>query len=359
MASFTRLTNSASSCEAAPVNKYNLPPCFIFSHSKYNNPMVVVIILALVFDFLNGFRDSSNIVATMISSRAVSPRKALALAAISELAGPFLFGVAVAKTVGDEVVHSITLPVIVASLMTAIIWNLVTWLLGIPSSSSHALIGGILGSAIVEAGLGVVKWAGVAKVLIALFVSPILGLFAGWLFMKIILYLARAAAPSINWFFKRGQIITSIALALSHGTNDAQKTMGIITLALVTSKAISTFIVPLWVIAISATAISLGTLLGSWRLIRTLGGKFYKIRPVHGFTSQLASASVIFIAAILGGPVSTTQVVSTAIMGAGSAERVNKVRWGVAGEIVIAWLLTIPASAGLGALFTLLLTRGG
>lgn len=317
--------------------------------------LVILIGLALIFDFLNGFHDSSNIVATMISSRAIAPRAALLLTAVAHFLGPFLFGVAVAKTIGDEVVTpgTVTVAVIYAALLAAIVWNLVTWFLGIPSSSSHALIGGMIGAVGVYAGLGTIHLGGLGKVLIALFTSPIIGLVVGYLLTKLIFNLALSATPRINGFFKRAQVLTGIALALSHGANDAQKTMGVITLALVTCGFLPSFEVPVWVIALSASAIALGTALGGWRLIKTLGAKFYKIRPVHGFATQVSAASVILGAALLGGPVSTTQVVSSAIMGVGSAERLSKVRWGVASSIATAWLLTIPASAAMAALFYL------
>jgi len=309
--------------------------------------LILLIAIALVFDFLNGLHDSSNIVATMISSRALSPRTALLMTAVAEFCGPFIFGVAVATTIGQDLISpgALTMQAIFAALLSAILWNVITWWAGIPSSSSHALIGGIIGAVGAEAGLLALNPRGLGKVLVALFVSPIIGLVAGYLFTKLVFWLARGASPRINWFFKRSQILTSLALALSHGTNDAQKTMGIIALALVTAGYLPHFHVPIWVIALSAGAIAIGTAFGGWRLIRTLGGKFYRIRPVHGFSAQLTSASVILGASLLGGPVSTTQVVSSAIVGAGSAERLNKVRWGVAGNIATAWLLTIPCTA--------------
>ncbi len=313
--------------------------------------LLVIIVIALIFDFLNGFHDASNIVATMISSRAVSPRTALILTAVSELAGPFLFGVAVATTIGSEVVNpaAITSGVIVAALLGAIIWNLITWYFGWPSSTSHALIGGLLGAVIVASGPETILLAGLEKVLLALFLSPLLGFVLAFLTLRMTYFLARGATPRINTFFKRAQIGTAVALALSHGTNDAQKTMGMIAMAMVTTGYVAEFRVPWWVIAISAAAIALGTATGGWRLIETLGGRFYKIRPVHAFGSQIASASIILGAALLGGPVSTTQVASSAIMGAGSADRLSKVRWGVAREIAVAWLLTIPVAALLAA----------
>jgi len=320
-------------------------------------PVIVLIVLALFFDFLNGFHDSSNIVATIIASRAMGGRQALMVTAIAHFIGPFLFGVAVATTIGNEVLNDseIRLSVTMSALLAAVIWNLVTWWFGIPSSSSHALVGGLIGAAVVESGLGVVKMSGLWKVVIALTTSPLIGLMIGFVVMRLTLFLSRPFPPSINTFFKRSQWVTAIALALSHGTNDAQKTMGVITMGLVSAKVIPEFHVPLWVVALSAGAIAWGTWIGGWRLIRTIGSKFFKIRPVHGFTAQISSASVILAAAFLGGPVSTTQVVSSAVMGVGAAERVSKVHWGVAGQIVMAWFTTIPVAAVLSALFALVL----
>jgi PiT family inorganic phosphate transporter len=313
--------------------------------------IIAVIILALVFDFLNGVHDSSNVVATMISSRALPPRVALWMTAVANFIGPFIFGVAVAETIGNEVVDSaaINLLVILAALTSAILWNLLTWYLGFPSSSSHALIGGLIGAVLIDAGWSAIQVPGLLKVLLSLFLSPILGFIVGFIVLRLIYLICWNASPKVNKYLNRGQIFTSLALALSHGTNDAQKTMGIITLALVTGGYISTFVVPQWVILACATMIAAGTALGGWRLIKTLGARFYRIRPVDGFSSQLASSGVILTASLVGGPVSTTQVVSSAIMGVGAAERKNKVRWGVAKEIGMAWLLTIPATALMGA----------
>jgi len=309
--------------------------------------LISVIVLALLFDFLNGIHDSSNVVATMISSRALSPRVALGMTALANFLGPFIFGVAVAETIGHEIVaaETINIQVLLAALASAIFWNLLTWYLGFPSSSSHALFGGFIGAVAIGAGWQAILLHGLEKILIALFVSPIVGFVIGFVILRIILLLSWKATPRVNVFFRRGQIITALALALSHGTNDAQKTMGIITLALVTGGYLKVFAVPVWVVILCAGMIALGTAVGGWKLIRTLGGKFYKIRPVDGFATQLASAAVIMGASLAGGPVSTTQVVSSAIMGVGAAERVNKVRWGVAQEIAMAWLLTIPATA--------------
>jgi PiT family inorganic phosphate transporter len=309
--------------------------------------IIAVIILALIFDFLNGIHDSSNIVATMISSRALSPRVALGMTALAEFCGPFIFGVAVAETIGHEVVASkaISVIVILAALISAILWNLLTWYLGFPSSSSHALVGGLVGAVAIGAGWHAIQLPGLTKILLTLFTSPILGLVFGYLILKLLFIISWNASPRVNLIFKRSQIFTALALALSHGANDAQKTMGIITLALVTGGVLNVFTVPLWVIIICAAMIATGTAVGGWKLIRTLGGKFYRIRPIDGFASQLASTAVILGALLVGGPVSTTQVVSSAIMGVGAAERMNKVRWTVAQEIAMAWVLTIPATA--------------
>jgi PiT family inorganic phosphate transporter len=309
--------------------------------------LIIFVAAALLFDFLNGFHDSANTVATMISSRAMNPQAALALNAIANFVGPFLFGVAVATTIGHEVVaeEAATMTVVLSALGGAIVWNLLTWLLGIPSSSSHALVGGLIGAAATAYGFEAILLPGLTKILLTMLISPVVGMLSGFLLMKLTLLLARGATPRINVFFKRAQMVTAAALALSHGTNDAQKTMGIITMGLLAGGALSRFVIPIWVITACAGAIALGTALGGWRIIRTLGGKFYKVRPVHSFASQIASAGVILGAALMGGPVSTTHVVSTAILGVGSAERLSKVRWGVVGQIIVAWLLTIPASA--------------
>lgn len=313
--------------------------------------LLFVIGLAILFDFLNGMRDSSNIVATMISSRAFRPQTALLITAVAEFLGPFLFGVVVAKTIGSDVVDSgaLTLSTIAACLIGAITWNLITWFFGIPGSSSHALIGGLVGAVLMSAGLQSIKLAGLYKILVALFTSPVIGFLFGFIVTRLIYFLAKNATPRINEFFSRSQFFTAIALGLSHGANDSQKTMGIITLSLVIAGALPAFQVPMWVIIVCAGAISLGAGFGGWRLIRTLGGKFYKIRPLHSFAAQLTSAFVIIGASLFGLPVSTSQVVSSAIIGVGASERFSKVRWSVAGDILTAWLITIPASALLAA----------
>ena len=313
--------------------------------------LLIVIGLALLFNFLNGMRDSSNIVATMISSRAFTPRAALTIAALAEFVGPFLFGVVVANTIGNQVVQAqvLTLSTLAACLIGALIWSLATWFFGIPSSSSHALIGGLIGAVVVSAGLDAVRSAWLSKVLIALFVSPLVGFAVGFIITKLIYFLAWNATPGINEFFKHGQVVTAVGMALVQGTNDAQKTMGIVTLCLVIGGALPAFSVPVWVIVASAASLALGAGLGGSRLVRTLGGKFYKIRPVHSFSAQLTSGLVILAASLFGVPVSPTHVVSSAIIGVGSSERLGKVRWGVAGDILTAWVVTIPASAVLAA----------
>ena len=319
--------------------------------------IIILIGLALLFDFLNGFHDSANVVATMISSRAMTPTAALVIAAVANFIGPFLFGVAVAKTIGQDVAspNSITIAVVLAALVSASIWNIITWAFGIPSSSSHALIGGIIGAVLVGSGWQALRLEGLELVGIALFLSPVLGYALGQVLMRITMWAVRNATPKANLFFKYGQIPTAFTLALSHGTNDAQKTMGIITMGLVVLGYQSTFVVPWWVILVSAAAIGIGTAAGGWRIIHTLGGKFYRIRPIHSFTSQLSSMVVILTASLFGGPVSTTHVVSSSIIGVGAAQRRSQVRWGVMGDILLAWFLTVPASAGIAALLYFLI----
>jgi len=320
--------------------------------------MIIILIgLALTFDFLNGFHDSANVVATMISSRAMTPTAALIIATVANFIGPFVFGVAVAKTIGHDVASpdSITIAVVLAALLSASIWNILTWFFGIPSSSSHALIGGIVGAVMVGTGFQALKMEGLGLVAVALFLSPVLGYVLGQIVMRISMWAVRNATPKANLFFKYAQIPTAFTLALSHGTNDAQKTMGIITMGLVVLGYQESFVVPWWVILASATAIGIGTAFGGWRIIHTLGGKFYRIRPIHSFASQLSSMVVILTASLFGGPVSTTHVVSSSILGVGAAQRRSQVRWGVMSDILVAWFLTVPASAGIAALLYFLI----
>jgi inorganic phosphate transporter, PiT family len=285
------------------------------------------------------------------------------MAALCEFIGPFLFGTAVAHTIGNNIIDIsafdtkiIDLPVfiITAMLVGAISWNLITWFFGIPSSSSHALVGGMVGTVLIAYGPDKILWKGLLYVVASLILSPFLGLLFGTLFLKVTLHLSRYATPKANLFFNRMQILSSIALALSHGANDAQKSMGLITLSLVILGISPTFHIPFWVIFSCATAIALGTASGGWRIIKTLGSKIYRLRPVHAFCAQTASATVILGAALLGGPVSTTHVVSSSIMGVGAGQRISAVRWGVAKNIIVAWFITIAASGVISGLTFLL-----
>jgi inorganic phosphate transporter, PiT family len=320
---------------------------------------ILFIAIALLFGYLNGFHDSANVVATAIASKSMSPRMALGMTALTNLAGPFLFGVAVATTIGSEIIAgpALTVPVALAGLLSAITWNLATWLLGIPSSSSHALFGGFIGAAIAGFGVGVIQVNGLFKILTALFISPLMGSGFGWLAMKLLMRSLRGQGPRVNTLFLKGQWATAAALGLSTGALEAQKTMGILTLGLVAFGMLADFSVPLWVVASSAGAIALGTISGGWRLIRTMGAGFYRVRAVHAFASQLSSSLVILGATLLGGPVSSTQVISSTIVGAGAAERIKMVRWGVARQIAAAWLLTLPATGLLGGLGYWLIQR--
>jgi len=293
-------------------------------------------------------------VATIIVTGAMTPKMALGLAALAHFIGPFLFGTAVAQTIGkgiidvstfDAKITEVSVSLIVAALSGAIVWNLFTWFYGLPSSSSHALIGGMIGAVLVAYGPDKILWKGLLYVIAALILSPILGLFFGMLFFKKTLDLLRNATPQISHFFNRMQILSSIALSLSHGANDAQKSMGVITMSLVILGISPTFHIPLWVVASCAAAIALGTASGGWRIIKTMGSKIFRLRSVHAFCAQTSSAVVILGAALLGGPVSTTHVVSSSIMGVGAGQRISAVRWGVAKNIIMAWFITIPASA--------------
>ena len=296
---------------------------------------------------MNGFHDGANIVSTVIASRAMSARASLFLAAAATFAGPFFLGVAVAETMGHEIVSpgSITLAATLAALLSASAWNALTWYFGIPVSASHSLVGGLLGAVTAAGGGAAILVPGVAKVAIALIVSPLAGFLVALVVMRVTRWALRAATPRANIALARAQVATAGALAFTNGANDAQKTVGVIVLGLATLGFTKGFAVPWWAIALSATCLSLGTLLGGERLIRTLGARFYPIRPIDGFAAQLASGAVILGASLAGGPVSSTQVVSMAIVGAGSAERPSKVRWGALGEIGLAWLVTVPASA--------------
>jgi PiT family inorganic phosphate transporter len=320
--------------------------------------LLVVLGLAVAFDYINGFHDTANAIATSVSTRALKPAWAIAMSATANFVGA-LTGTAVAKTVGsgliDTNVESQT--VIAAALIGAIAWNLLTWRLGIPSSSSHALIGGLLGAALAASGLDAWQMDGIlSKVLVPLVGSPLVGFTGGLLLMALLFNIFRRAHPGrLNAVFRRLQVLSAAYMAFSHGSNDAQKTMGIMTLALVTAGVLDSFEVPLWVILTAATAISLGTAAGGWRIIKTMGTKVVKLDPVHGFAAETTAASVIFGASQLGMPVSTTHVISSAIMGVGSSDRMKTVRWAVARSIVVAWVLTLPASGAAAAVAYVLL----
>ena len=297
--------------------------------------------------------------ATIITTGALSPRKALVMAAICEFIGPFLFGTAVAETIGKNIIDistfdtkviELSVSLIVAALIGAIAWNLITWFWGFPSSSSHALVGGMVGAVLVAYGPEKIIWKGLLYVVAVLIFSPIVGLIFGNLFFKATLHLSQNATPKIKYFFNRMQIPSSIALSLSHGANDAQKSMGLISLSLVILGISPTFHIPFWVVASCASAIALGTASGGWRIIKTVGSKIYRLRSVHAFCAQTSSAAVILGAALMGGPVSTTHVVSSSIMGVGAGQRISAVRWGVAKNIIVAWFITIPASAVMAGL---------
>jgi PiT family inorganic phosphate transporter len=322
--------------------------------------LIVVLGLALLFDYINGFHDTANAIATSVSTRALRPEQAILLSATANFVGA-LTGTAVANTIASGLA---TPPegdagqiVVAAALVGAIAWNLITWRVGIPSSSSHALIGGLLGAVLAAVGPSAVIFDGVRdKVLVPLVLSPVLGVVIGFFFMVVLLNVFRNAHPArLNERFRRLQILSATYMAFSHGSNDAQKTMGIMTLALFSAGVISSTTVPLWVIIAAATAISFGTAAGGWRIIRTMGQRVVKLDPVHGFAAETTAASIIFGASHLGMPVSTTHVISSAIIGVGSSDRLSAVRWGVAGNIVTAWVLTLPASGLVAALSYFLL----
>ena len=322
--------------------------------------IIIAVVISVAFDFTNGFHDTANIIAPIIASRAMTPIQSVFLVAFFEFLGPVFGGTAVADTIGGFVdlsdFSSVDAVVVLAcGLSAAVFWNLFTWWRGIPSSSSHALVGGLTGAVIVSAGGDHVLWGfqqllqgefvGVTKVIIALLFSPLIGFWLGFFLQKLMMLLLRAAKPSINTSLKRGQIFTAAGLAFSHGTNDAQKSMGVLTLILLLSGQISEFIVPTWVIFVCASAITLGVILGGWRIVKTLGFAIYKIRPIHALNCQLTSIAVIFSASLLGAPVSTTHVVSSSIMGIGSAERYKSVKWQKANEMLQTWIITIPTTA--------------
>lgn len=318
--------------------------------------LVLVVFLALAFDYINGFHDTANAIATSVSTRALTPKRAVILAAILNLFGA-LFSTGVAQTIAKDIVSPkfATQEVVIAALLSAIVWNLVTWYLGIPSSSSHAIIGGMMGAAIASSGFAVLHWQGLGKIVAALILSPIVGICLGFIIMKLLFRLFANFAPSrVNQGFKKMQVISAGLLAFNHGSNDAQKSMGIITMALIASGMQTDLAPQLWVKLACAIAMAAGTAAGGWKIIHTMGGKIFKLEPINGFAADISSSIVIWSATMfpfLHLPVSTTHVVSGSIMGVGSAKRVSAVRWGVAQQMLIAWLVTIPTTTILAALF--------
>jgi PiT family inorganic phosphate transporter len=315
--------------------------------------LIFVVITALIFEYINGFHDSANAIATVVSTKVLSARAAILYAGVLNIFGAFM-GTHVASTIGKGIVatDSVTQGVILCALLSAIIWNLITWYYGIPSSSSHALIGGLLGATISKAGYHVVLFDGVTKkVLIPMITSPLLGFAIGFLCMVTILWVCSRAKPNtVNKYFKKLQLVSAGIMALSHGSNDAQKTMGIITLALVSYHTLPTFEVPYWVILGCAVTMGLGTMAGGWRIIRTMGSKMIKLKPVHGFAAETSAAAVILTASHFGIPVSTTHIISTSIMGVGSTRGIHALKWGIVGNIVMAWVLTIPVCMVIAAI---------
>jgi inorganic phosphate transporter, PiT family len=317
--------------------------------------LVAVVVVALFFDFTNGFHDTANAIATSVSTRALTPRKAVLLAAILNFAGAFV-SFAVAATIAKGIVDpsAVTLSVILAGLVGAITWNLITWFLGLPSSSSHALIGGVVGSAIAASGLDVINWSGIwDKVVKPGVLSPTIGFGAALALMLVIVWVIRRRSPTrVNRVFRRAQIVSGSFVAFTHGTNDAQKTMGIMALALVVSGHLDPDFdrPPTWVIVSAALAMSLGTYAGGWRIIKTMGTRIAKIDPPQGFAAQTACAGILWTTAHYGFPVSTTQTISGCVMGAGASRRFSAVRWPIAGNIVVAWILTLPSAGLVGAM---------
>jgi PiT family inorganic phosphate transporter len=315
--------------------------------------LILIILIAIVFDYTNGVHDSANAIATIVSTKVLSPKQAVIMAALLNLAGAFI-GTHVASTIGKGIVNPDIVAgcqtIILAALMGAILWNLITWYLGLPSSSSHALVGGLIGAAIAYKGFDSLQYGSIIdKVILPLFFSPLAGFIGGYLLMLASAWITVNLNPrKMNRMFRRLQVIAAGFMALSHGSNDGQKTMGIITLALFLFHQIPAVEVPFWVKIICATAMAVGTANGGWKIIKTMGKKIFKMEPIHGFAAETSSSFVIMTASFLGAPISTTHVFSSSILGVGSSKRFSAVRWGVAGNMVIAWVLTLPASAIVG-----------
>jgi PiT family inorganic phosphate transporter len=316
--------------------------------------VIAIIIVALFFDYINGFHDAANSIATVVSTRVLSPGKAVIWAAFFNFVAAFGFGTAVAKTIGKGMIdiHSVTFGVIFGGLMGAIIWDLITWYFGLPTSSSHALIGGYAGAAVARSmSFSVIEPSGWSKTLIFIILAPMIGLVLGLVITSITYWLFRRSSPArVDRVFRKAQLVSAAFYSLGHGTNDAQKTMGIIAGVLFTAGYIKTFTIPIWVILIAHTAIGLGTLSGGWRIIHTMGSKITKLQPVGGFAAETAGAITLFLASSFGIPVSTTHTITGAIVGVGATRRLSAVRWGIAGRIVWAWILTIPMAAFMGGL---------
>jgi len=318
------------------------------------NLLIVIglIAVALSFDYINGFHDAANSIATVVSTRVLSPAQAVIWAAFFNFVAAFTFGTAVAKTIGKGMIdlHAVTFTVIFAGLVGAIVWDLITWYYGLPTSSSHALIGGYAGAAVANYGLSAILLSGWTKTLIYIILAPMIGLILGLLITVAIFWIFRNSTPTrVDRTFRRAQLVSAAFYSLGHGTNDAQKTMGIIAGVLVTAHYMTTFYIPIWVILAAHSAIALGTLSGGWRIIHTMGSKITRLQPVGGFAAETAGAITLFIASSFGVPVSTTHTITGAIVGVGATRRLSAVRWGVAGRIVWAWVLTIPMSAAIGA----------
>jgi PiT family inorganic phosphate transporter len=324
--------------------------------------VIVVVVAALVFDYINGFHDAANSIATVVSTRVLSPGKAVVWAAFFNFAAIFVFGTAVAKTMGSGMIDLkvVTSSVVLGGLIGAIVWDLITWYYGLPTSSSHALIGGYAGAAVAKAGPTAIIAAGWTKTLLFIVLSPLIGLALGFGIMVVIFWLCQKTAPTrVDALFRRLQLVSAALFSLGHGANDAQKTMGIIASALFAGGYISTFEIPLWVELAAYTAIAAGTLSGGWRIIHTMGSKITRLQPVGGFAAETAGAVSLFTATALGVPVSTTHTITGAIVGVGSVRRMSAVRWGIAGQIVWAWVLTIPAAAVIAAATYYLLAASG
>ena len=311
-----------------------------------------VIGLALLFDFINGFHDTANAIATSVSTRALHPSHAIIMAAVLNFAGA-MYSTGVAKTIGADIVKSaqhVDEHIIIAALIGAVLWNILTWWLPLPSSSSHALVGGIIGAVLISVGPDGLNFYGIGKIVLSLILSPLIAIITGCLVMTLLFCVFGRFSPSaVNGKFKKMQILSAAMMAFSHGSNDAQKSMGIITLALLAGGYIEVFEVPTFVKLLAATAMACGTAVGGWRIIKTIGGKIFKLEPISGFAADLNSSIVIFSATLLHLPVSTTHVVSGSIMGVGTAKRLSAVRWGVAQQMVAAWVMTIPSTAVIGA----------